>query len=307
MKRRTLPVAQPQALEHFLARSLSLGVDEARRLVAQGSVYVQGRRCMEPERRLAVGQKVSVVLEESGRSALVPDTGTSSAAVRVLYEDVHLIAVDKPAGVHAQPSVGRVGGSLVDLVSQRLGHAAGLVHRLDRFTSGVTVFGKTPAATAGLAEHFRSGRARKTYLAIAGPGLPERGTVELPIAKDPSHPSRYRAGRHLQGRSAVTHFECLYRDETLSVVRLFPQTGRTHQLRVHLAALGAPIVGDALYGGAAAVAGHSAPRFLLHALQLELPHPESGTPLVVRAPLPDDFRPLWTRAGLSLEDSGPAH
>jgi 23S rRNA pseudouridine1911/1915/1917 synthase len=131
-----------------------------------------------------------------------------------------------------------------------------------------------------------------------GPGLPLEGTVELPIAKDPTHPSRYRAGLHLQGRSAWTRFECLYRGDDFSVVRLLPKTGRTHQLRVHLAALGASIVGDALYGGRAVVSGLTAPRCLLHAFELELPHPEQVQRLSVRASLPEDFQLFWERAGL---------
>jgi 23S rRNA pseudouridine1911/1915/1917 synthase len=197
-----------------------------------------------------------------------------------------------------------VGESLVDLVSARLGRPAGLVHRLDRETSGVTVFGKTAAATTTLAAQFREGHAHKRYLAATGPGLPSSGTVELPLSKDPSRPGRWRASRAANGVSALTDFRTLSAGEEFCLVELLPYTGRTHQLRAHLTALGAPILGDVRYGGAAQAAGLPAPRCLLHAQALELLHPHTGQPLRIEAPVPEDLRRFFTAAGVPVPE-GP--
>jgi 23S rRNA pseudouridine1911/1915/1917 synthase len=191
-----------------------------------------------------------------------------------------------------------VGESLVDLVSARLGRPAGLVHRLDRETSGVTLFGKTEAATRALAAEFREGRARKRYLAATGPGLPPSGTVELPLSRDPSRPGRWRASRTANGVPALTEFRTLYAGPEYCLVELSPRTGRTHQLRAHLTALGAPILGDARYGGAARAGGLPAPRCLLHAQALALSHPRTGQPLLLEAPVPKDLLRFFEQVAL---------
>jgi 23S rRNA pseudouridine1911/1915/1917 synthase len=219
-------------------------------------------------------------LEEGGRSV------TAAAApllpIEVLFEDEALLAVNKPAGVVAQPTEGRVGGSLIDLARAHLKREPGLVHRLDRETSGVTVFGKTAEATAALAAEFREGRAKKRYLAVTAPGLPERGEIDLPLSKDPSRPGRWRASRAHQGIEALTRYVRLANDAEASRVELFPQTGRTHQLRAHLRGIGFPIRGDKLYGGAPDV------RCLLHAQRLEV------LGMSFEAPLPEDMQRWFT-------------
>jgi 23S rRNA pseudouridine1911/1915/1917 synthase len=154
------------------------------------------------------------------------------------------------------------------------------VHRLDRETSGITVFGKTPASTSALAAAFREGRVQKEYLAITSSGLPASGVIELPLSKDPSRPGRWRASDTANGIDAVTHYERLADDGTYAVVALFPQTGRTHQLRAHLTGIGFPIVGDKLYGG------DEGPRCLLHARRLKL------DALSLEAPVPADLAHL---------------
>jgi 23S rRNA pseudouridine1911/1915/1917 synthase len=279
-----------------VAAELGMAVEQARALVEAGAVYLAGRRCRDAEARLRAGQVVAVVLEEGGHSPL--EAQAAPPPLSILFEDAALIAVDKPAGITAQPTEGRVGGSLVDLVSAQLGGPAGLVHRLDRETSGVTVFGKTAAATSALAAEFREGHARKRYLAATGPGLPASGTVDLPLSKDPSRPGRWRASRAANGVPALTHFRTLYAGEAFCLVELLPHTGRTHQLRAHLTALGAPILGDARYGGAAQAAGLSAPRCLLHAQALQLSHPGTGQPLCIEAPVPEDLKRFFDQAGV---------
>ncbi len=281
-----------------LVSQLGVGEPEARAFVEAGAVYLAGRRCRQAEARLRAGQVVAVVLEEGGRSSL--EVAQVAAELSVLFEDEALLVVDKPSGLTAQPTEGRVGESLVDLVSARLGRPAGLVHRLDRETSGVTVFGKTPQATTALAGQFREGQARKRYLAATGPGLAPSGTVDLPLSKDPSRPGRWRASRAANGVSALTEFFTLYAGEEFCLVELLPRTGRTHQLRAHLTALGAPILGDARYGGAARAAGLLAARCLLHAQALELSHPRTGAPVRFEAPVPEDLRAFFTAAAVPI-------
>ncbi len=273
MKRRSFSVVEPCAIASALADELELGVDEAEALVARGAVYVDGRRARD-RLELPAGARVMVVLEESGEAVTAREAPPPPLVV--LYEDDQVIAVDKPPFVTAQPTPGRVGDSLVDLVSARLGFEAGLVHRLDKETSGVTVFGKTREATSRLAAAFREGRAKKEYVAITAVGLPARGTIDLPLSRDPSRPGRWRASAQANGLSALTHYESRV-ERGVCVVTLFPQTGRTHQLRAHLTSLGFPIHGDRLYGGA------PGPRCLLHARVLTV------EALTIEARLPADF------------------
>lgn len=275
MKRRTLTVEKPSRVEGIIRTALALTHSDAAALVARGAVYVDGRRAKDFSMRVAPGSTVMVVLEESG----VPVSGPPPPAppLVVLYEDEDLLAVDKPPGVTAQPTPGRVGESLLDMASAYLRKTAGLVHRLDRETSGVTVFGKSPRATSALARAFREGRVQKEYLAVAASGLPASGLIELPLSKDPSRPGRWRASSKANGLSAQTHFARLFDDGTVSLLALHPMTGRTHQLRAHLAGMGCPIVGDRLYGGA------QGPRCLLHALRLDI---EGRS---IEAPVPEEI------------------
>ncbi len=301
MKRRTFrvePAHVGRPLGEAVAVELGLARAEAERLVGVGAVYVAGRRWRDAGARLAAGQSVTVGLVEGGQSPLAAKPSVVPA-LRVLHEDAAVLAVDKPAGMTAQPTEGRVGDSLVDRVGEYLKRPAGLVHRLDRETSGVTVFGKTPEATSALAGEFREGRARKRYLAAVGPvALASEGTIDLPLSKDPSRPGRWRATRAANGISALTLYRVLHAGPEFTLVELLPQTGRTHQLRAHLTALGAPILGDSRYGGAARAGGLEAPRCLLHARTLEMAHPDSGHPVRFEAPVPEDLARFFAAAGV---------
>lgn len=275
MKRRSATLEQATRVEAAVRDLVAVPLAEARALVDRGAVYLDGKRARDGAARAGPGQRLLVVLEEAGEAVTAPAAPPPPLAV--LFEDDGVIAVDKPAGVTAQPTPGRVGDSLVDLVSAHLGYPAGLVHRLDKETSGVTVFGKHPDATARLAAAFREGRAEKEYLAVTATGLPAEGVIDLPLSRDPARPGRWRASRAANGVPALTHYRRLADDGRVAVVALFPKTGRTHQLRAHLAALGFPIVGDRLYGGP------EGPRCLLHARVLTV----DGWR--VEAPLPADL------------------
>lgn len=201
----------------------------------------------------------------------------------VLHEDYEILAVNKPAGLLSVPGRGE---HLADCLLSRVQEAfptALLVHRLDRDTSGVMVFGLTPHAQRSLSMQFEARKTKKTYVArVYGMLEPKTGTVELPLIVDwPNRPRQMVC--HETGKEAITDWRVLKYAEDETRVRLLPQTGRSHQLRVHMLALGHPILGDPLYAEGTA-ADHE--RMMLHAQELRVNHPESGRGMSFRAKVP---------------------
>ena len=294
MKRRVFRASGSGPLAGTVARGLGCSADEARALVSRGAVYLRGRRQRDPSLVVPADSEVLVVLEEAGRSSTGPEP--TPPPLRILHEDDRVLAVDKPAGLAAQPTPGGV-ASLLLLASAHLGRDAGLVHRLDRDTTGVMVFGKSPRATSALAASFRTGTARKQYLAVTATGLPADGICTLRLARDRTRPGRWVA-RPRDGLEAETRFRRLGATAELALAALWPRTGRTHQIRAHLAALGAPIAGDRLYGGPLRLGEGAIGRPLLHAHVLVLPDPRTGAPLRLEAPLPEDMAPWFRTLGV---------
>ncbi len=291
MKRLTLAVGpsdEGERLDRFIAARGGISRGEARRTLDQGGVFLDGRRCKVASRLLRPGQTVAVNLAEGGRRAAPPEPLDRS---RLLYADAELAAVDKPAGVPAQPTLTSDVGTLPELVGALVGAPVTLVHRLDRETSGVTVFARTRAAAAALAEAFRTGGPAKTYLALtARAPSPAEGRVDAPLGKDPARAGLRRIDP--RGDPAATRYRTLRSGPRAALVEASPETGRTHQIRVHLASAGAPLLGDARYGGPRRVGETPVPRVMLHARRLELLHPATGIRLVLEAPVPEDFRAL---------------
>ena len=288
MKRISLVVGEPEKaerLDRFLASRGGIARGLARRAIDTGGVFVDGHRCKIAARKVWPGQQVIANLEEGGREAAAPG---ALDPVRLLYSDAEIAAVDKPAGVAAQATLTSDRGTLPALVSALLGSEAILVHRLDRETSGVTVFARTKAAAAALAEAFRTGVPKKTYLALCAKApSPSEGRIAVALGKDPK-----RAGLRLvdpRGEPAATRYRTLREGPHAALVEARPETGRTHRIRVHLAHLGASLLGDPRYGGPRRVGEVAIPRVMLHAARLELPHPITGAPLVFEAPPPEDF------------------
>jgi 23S rRNA pseudouridine955/2504/2580 synthase len=295
----------------FRRRFPELGHGRLEKLLRTGQVRVDGRRA-KSGLRLDAGQTIRVPplgLGE-GRAAggkAPPRIDPHEAAElreRVLYKDDWLIALDKPAGLAVQGGSGL--SRHLDALSEALRFDAAekprLVHRLDKDTSGVLVLARTAAAARHLTAAFRGQEARKTYWA-AVVGVPERpkGRIDLPLMKGRAGagPDEKMAAAE-DGQSAVT----LYRVVQTSGKRaawlvLRPLTGRTHQLRVHCAAIGHPVLGDGKYGGQAAfLPSLDLPRRLhLHARELAIPHPDDGTTLRVSAPLPAHMTETWARLG----------
>jgi 23S rRNA pseudouridine1911/1915/1917 synthase len=291
LKRLSLVVAPADAgerLDRFIAVRGGVSRGLARRALDAGGVFLDGRRCKVSGRLLHPGQKVVVNLEEGGRAA---SGRVALERSRLVYADQDLVAVDKPTGVPSQPTLTSDQGTLPDLVAGLLGTPVTLVHRLDRETSGVTVLARTPAAAAALAEAFRTGTPEKTYLALcARAPAPPDGRVDAPLGKDPARAGLRRVDRG--GDAAATRYRTLRQGPLAALVEARPETGRTHQIRVHLAHLGAPLLGDPRYGGPRRVGEIAVPRVMLHARRLEIDHPSTGARLVLEAPVPDDFRAL---------------
>ncbi|HEY0840256.1 MAG TPA: RluA family pseudouridine synthase [Vulgatibacter sp.] len=280
-----LPSDDGERIDRFLAARAGISRGEARRALERGGVYLDSTRCKIASKAVRAGQQVAVVLEEAGRVQ-----AAAAEPLRILHEDELVLAVDKSAGVPSQATLSGDVGTLPWLVARHLGcrpAEVATVHRLDRDTSGVVVFGRTRAATSALAKAFREGTAHKEYLAIVVGRLVGSGRLDGPIAPVTGRRGSFEVREG--GVPAVTRWEAFAHDDDLvTAVRLFPETGRTHQLRVHLSHLGHPILADARYGGPRRAGALEPPRMLLHASVLELPHPGGGA-LRVEASSPPDL------------------
>ena len=270
---------------------------EAARLIARGGVWVDGVRVRDPVMRLPADATIVVQRPPDGiyRKPVV-------TSEMILYEDDDLIALNKPtdAYVEATPwdAEGHLRAALARFLAMRDGDAPSLhlAHRLDRDTSGVLLVSKTPDVNAALQRMFRDGAVHKTYLALCA-GLPSFDEIEIETGHGRGRGGIFRVfpleaiGRTLpQGgtvKSMRTRFRVVRRLDDAALVRAWPLTGRTHQIRLHLAFLGHPLIGDSKYGGLSIWRGTPAFHHHLHAERLELPHPQSGAPLVIVAPAPE--------------------
>jgi 23S rRNA pseudouridine1911/1915/1917 synthase len=276
----------------------------AQRLIGDGRALVDGHRRRASD-RLAGGELLSVELSAPPDESLEPE----SIPLRVAYEDESMLIVDKPAGLVVHPSAGHGTGTLVNALLGRardrgepLGSIAGvgrpgIVHRLDKETSGLIVVAKTDAAQASLMRQFGERRVEKEYLALVrGEPPAPRGRVEAPIGRDPR--DRQRMAVVAGGRDSVTEYETLGAGEGYALLALHPLTGRTHQIRAHLSYLGLPIAGDLRYGGGEGPGGLR--RQFLHAARLGLERPLDGARLRAWSALPDDLAASLDGSGVTV-------
>jgi len=278
--------AAGQRLDNWLNARLS-GPSRSRiqDWIKRGLVLVNGAET-RPSYILRGGERVDVEPAEPLPLNATPE----DIPLVILYEDVGVVAIDKPAGMVVHAGAGVHSGTLVNALLHRFGQLSGvggalrpgIVHRLDRYTSGVLLVAKNDAAHRELAAQFAGREVRKTYLALVeGEVKGETGRIERPIARDPVHRTRMTA-RLASGRAAWSEYRVLrrWKDFTLLEVRI--GTGRTHQIRVHLASLKHPVAGDTLYGAAAQ---KELGRFFLHAHRVEFRQPQTGEMVVVESPL----------------------
>jgi len=238
-----------------------------------------------------------------------PLTADEIAFVRslVIHEDDHILALNKPSGLSSQGGRGQVNtlDELLAAFAKSNGNRPRLIHRLDRDTSGVILTAKTKPAAGFLGKAMMGRRMRKTYLAIVAPGAPDTrgGVIDTPLRRDEQGREAFMrvcAPDHPDAEAARTRYRTLADGDGAALLELNPETGRMHQLRVHLASIGRPIAGDARYGGTLRLAGEAVPRLMLHAAALSFPHPDGGTKRIV-APAPADMERLTQVLGIGLE------
>jgi 23S rRNA pseudouridine1911/1915/1917 synthase len=294
------PDGAGERVDRFLAARLPLSRSALRKLIEKGEVTLRGRT-VRPGLRLAAGDVVEGRLPEQTSEEFRPE----EIALRVLHEDRAVLAIDKPAGMTVHPTRTLRTGTVVNALLGRYAtlyvpggdtERSGVVHRLDRDTSGVLLLALGQQAGERLSEQFKKRSVEKEYVAVVH-GVVEfdEGEVNEPIGRDPRRFDRRSVDRKA-GREAVTVWCVEERLPGHTLLRLFPRTGRTHQIRVHMQHAGHPVVGDRLY-----LPGNRPPgellidRQALHALALCFDHPETGERLRVEAPLPDDMARLIER------------
>ena len=287
-------------IDVWLAAALALPRARVKQLLEQGAVRIGGRAPRKGDRAVA-GARVEVTLESvDPRPVPQPEL-----PLHVLHLDDQLIALDKPAGIPSHPLEPGERGTVVNALVARHPECVsasadpregGLVHRLDTLTSGVLLAARTPAAWRAVREAFAGRKVDKRYLAVVTGPVADAGEIDLPLRHRGDHVEPAPAGG---GREALSEFRVLSRAGDAALLEVRIHTGVLHQIRAHLAAIGAPVLGDTPYGGRAQP---GLGRFFLHAASLGLTHPATGLPLTVRAPLPPELRSILGALGLSGVD-----
>ncbi len=272
-------------VDRFLAARLDgTSRNAIQKAIKQGYVFISGRKCMRPSRGVRTGETVTWA------APVVPILTPTSIPLPIIYEDTEIVIVNKPAGMIVHPGAGTRGGTLVEgLLATRALPVAddparpGIVHRLDKETTGVLVVAKTARALASLKRQFATRTVSKEYIAQAeGIIAEDEGLIDAPIGRDPFHPRRMTVTP--QGRPAQTAFHVIDRGTESTLLHIHPHTGRTHQVRIHLRYIGHPILGDPLYG----TEGN---HLFLHAWRIAFTHPTSEERVRFTAPVPPWFPP----------------
>lgn len=289
-----------ERLDQFLHSHFKhLSRERLKKLIKEGKVKVNSKVAFKPGDRLQVKDKVSILIElSSQKQALLPE----NIPLEVIYQDQEIALINKPAGLLTHPSSIEQNHTLVNALLFQFGKLSeisgplkpGIVHRLDKETSGIILVAKTDFAHLRLAEQFKNRTLEKKYLAVVGGRLEhDEGWIEEPIARGRLERKKMRID-YSKGKIARTQFKVLRRLHSYTFVLLYPKTGRTHQLRVHMKYLGHPILGDAKYGKKSALIKRQA----LHAYYLRFFHPRTQEPMSFKAEIPQDFKDLLLRIGI---------
>ncbi len=314
-------VAEEEAgarLDRFLAErediaAVHISRTRIKALIEQGSALVAGRTVADANRRLVAGEAVTLIVPPAEPA----EPKGEDIALNIVFEDAHLLVIDKPAGLVVHPASGHETGTLVNALIAHCGETLsgiggvkkpGIVHRIDKDTTGLLVVAKTDAAHKGLSrlfeDHGRKLHLVRDYLAFVW-GAPDRarGVVDAPIGRHATHRERMAVVPAARGREAITHFETLHDFGVAALVGCRLETGRTHQIRVHMAHIGHPLIGDATYGAGfktkaslltpdarAAVAALG--RQALHAATLGFAHPVTREEMLFESPMPNDLAKL---------------
>ena len=281
-----------QRLDAFLAQvAPELSRSGAQKLIEQGNVLLNGKKCKKND-RLAPGDQVSVTIPEPVQTDILP----REIPLEIVYEDEDMLVINKPKGLVVHPAPGHQDDTLVNGLMYAMGDnlsgingelRPGIVHRIDKDTSGLLAVAKNDYAHTMLASQLKDHSMARTYEAIVcGSFREDSGTVDAPIGRHPTDRKKMCVTQRM-GRNAVTHWEVVQRYRGYTHVRCRLETGRTHQIRVHMAYIGHPILGDMVYGHKKKELGQESQ--CLHAGALCFRHPRDGRPVMVYAPLPEYF------------------
>lgn len=298
------PQSDGWRLDRALAEAVpTLSRERLKVLIASGAVTRDGQMVRDPAKRASAGERVAVAVP----NPTAPHNEAQDIPLVVAYEDEHLIVIDKPAGLVVHPAAGNLDGTLVNALLHHCGGSLsgiggvarpGIVHRIDKDTSGLMVAAKTDRAHEGLARQFHDHNIDRRYRAIVGgQPRPAEGKVDAPLAR--SATNRKKIAIVAGGKRAVTHFRTLERLHEAALVECRLETGRTHQVRVHMASIGHALLGDPVYGRTKSA--HKAlletlgfRRQALHAAHLGFIHPVKSTALAFDSPMPADMQELFT-------------
>ncbi len=295
-------------LDVFLAREhRHYSRTHIKKLIEEGFVLVDGGT-RKPGFLLRGGEKIEMVR----RAPEIPEAEPENIPLEILYEDEDLMAINKPAGIVVHPAPGNFTGTIVNAVLFHLGRVGeglrpGIVHRLDKGTSGVMVIAKNDQTLRSLSQQFKDRKTKKVYHALVFGSLrPKTGRIATAIGRDASHRRKFSSKTHF-AREAVTQYRVLQEFSGLSLLEVRPETGRTHQIRVHLSENKHPIVGDTLYGAKSFLSSikdasalallESVDRPLLHAQSLKLTHPATRQEVSFESPWPQDLKSLVAALG----------
>jgi len=290
--------AAGERLDVFLAQQMpDWSRSQIQRLIRQGLVKFDATPARKGGEEVETGARITVRAEREEARATPEDL-----PLTIIYEDDDLLVVNKAAGMVVHVGAGVKSGTLVNALLHHVAALSGaggelrpgIVHRLDKMTSGLVLVAKNDTAHRRLSEQFKAREVHKTYVALVhGCMAREQGQIAKPVGRDPARRTRMKAGG-IAAREALTIYRVVRRFPHFSLLEAEPRTGRTHQIRVHLASVGHPVVGDTTYGAPAKLrmGGReepSLPRTFLHAAKLTFVHPTAGTPLSFEAPLPEDL------------------
>lgn len=297
--KREIVAKEKERIDKYLKKYLPFSREKIQKLIKNGFIVVNGEK-IEPSYKLKIGDKIEISDDKIESASSIPP---ENLPLEIIYEDEDIIVINKPPGIITHPTPQSLKGTLLNRI---LAHTTlsqigaplrpGVVHRLDKETSGVIVFAKSDYAYWNLVEQFKNRNVEKTYLAfVKGKFLPQEKVVEFTVVHDKENPTKMKV-RFLRGKKAITRIKVLKYCGNFSLLEVKPLTGRTHQIRITLKYLGFPILGDTKYG----VESELIKRTALHSYKLSLHHPRENKKMEFTAPLPDDLKVLL-RECLSFE------
>lgn len=288
-------------LDAYIASELDLSRNRAQNMIRSGSISVNGFDC-KPSYEVQSGDRISVSMEEDSEWNVEPQ----DIPIDIVYEDQDICVVNKPQGMVVHPAPGHYSGTLVNALLFHLKELSsiggvkrpGIVHRIDQMTSGLLVIAKNDKAHQSLSEQFKTHTAGREYIAIIDGNLKEdSGTVNQPIGRNPK--DRKKMAVNKNGKEAITHWTVLERFGSYSLISIKLETGRTHQIRVHMAYLHHPVSGDPVYGSKSNKLGLKGQA--LHGYKLHFKHPANGKELLFFAPVPEYFLNALGKLGADID------